>query len=71
MSQIPLDNTLFKKDTNYSTSMGPPASDGADKMETENGDGSKENMDPLMQDLQVKLVIWSAGDMSLVIPQWK
>ena len=35
--------------------MGPP--DTSDRMETgENGDSSKENVDPLMQDLQVMMV---------------
>ena len=49
LSQIPLDSSLFKKDTSH---MGPP--DTQDRMDTsENGDGSKENIDPLLQDLQV------------------
>lgn len=49
LSQIPLDSSLFKKDT---SNMGPP--DTQDRMDTsENGDGSKENVDPLLQDLQV------------------
>ena len=49
LSQIPLDSSLFKKDTSH---MGPP--DSSDRMDTsENGDGSKENVDPLLQDLQV------------------
>ena len=48
LSQIPLDASLFKKETN-STSMGPP--DTAEKMETDGGEGSKENQDPLLPDL--------------------
>ena len=51
LSQIPLDSSLFKKDTSHGH-MGPP--DTSDRMETgENGEGSKENVDPLLQDLQV------------------
>ena len=53
LSQIPLDSSLFKKETSHSH-MGPP--DTSDRMETgENGDSSKENVDPLMQDLQVTI----------------
>ena len=49
LSQIPLDSSLFKKDTSH---MGPP--DSSDRMDTsENGESSKENVDPLLQDLQV------------------
>ena len=55
LSQIPLDSSLFKKDTSH---MGPP--DSSDRMDTsENGDSSKENVDPLLQDLQVMLLILS------------
>ena len=48
LSQIPLDSSLFKRDTSYS-SMAPPDS------HEEGGDGVKENIDPLHQDLQVRL----------------
>ena len=47
LSQIPLDSSLFKRDTSYS-SMAPPES------HEEGGDGVKENIDPLHQDLQVR-----------------
>ena len=47
LSQIPLDASLFKRETN-TTSMGPP--DTAEKMETEGGDGSKKNQDQLLPD---------------------
>ena len=47
LSQIPLDSSLFKRDTSYS-SMAPPES------HEEGGDGLKENIDPLHQDLQVR-----------------
>ena len=50
LSQIPLDSSLFKRDTGHS-SMAPP--DGHDKAD-EGGDGLKENIDPLQQDLQVR-----------------
>lgn len=50
LSQIPLDSSLFKRDTSHS-SMAPP--DGHDKAD-EGGDGLKENIDPLQQDLQVR-----------------
>ena len=51
LSQIPLDASLFKKDTSQGH-MGPP--DTTERMETgEAGDSSKENVDPLLQDLQV------------------
>ena len=53
-SALPNPSGLFKKDTSHSH-MGPP--DTSDRMETgENGDSSKENVDPLMQDLQVMMV---------------
>ena len=51
LSQIPLDASLFKKDTSQGH-MGPP--DTTERMESgEAGDSSKENVDPLLQDLQV------------------
>ena len=41
--------------------MGPPDRPEADKMnDNDNGDGSKENVDPLMQELQVndQWILW-------------
>ena len=65
LSQIPLDSSLFKKDTSH---MGPP--DSSDRMDTsENGDSSKENVDPLLQDLQVtKFLIFPLNTSYSVYP---
>jgi len=53
LSQIPLDaKELFKKDTSYNSQMAPPESTELKLEPGENGEASKENMDPLTQDLQ-------------------
>ena len=55
LSQIPLDaKELFKKDTSYNSQMAPPESTELKLEPGENGEASKENMDPLTQDLQVQ-----------------
>ena len=67
LSQITLDANLLKQEESRSSgsrvgSMGPPDRPEADKMnDNDNGDGSKENVDPLMQELQV-----SDGQRSIV-----
>ena len=47
LSQIPLDMSFFKKET---TSTSLWLQDTSEKMETESGDGSKENQDQLLPD---------------------
>ena len=48
LSQIPLDaKELFKKDTSYNSQMAPPESTELKLEPGENGEASKENMDPL------------------------
>ena len=47
LSQIPLDMSFFKKET---TSTSVWLQDTSEKMETEGGDGSKENQDQLLPD---------------------
>ena len=52
LSQVPLDSSLFKRDNSYNNSMAPPETV-ADKNGEDGSENSKENMDPLMMDLQV------------------
>ena len=53
LSQVNLDSSLFKRDNSYNNSMAPPESV-ADKNGEDGAENSKENMDPLMMDLQVR-----------------